>query len=110
MTLVATPRQVLWLQIPNAVATAALVSLIITYMQDSIKGQVGFSTSLLDVLTVAATLLTAGAFRAFSTDHSYLGGFLAAGGASLIGAGLLALAGRMRSAMGQAGGSEKSRA
>jgi SET family sugar efflux transporter-like MFS transporter len=95
MTRVSTPYQVLWLQGPNAVATAALVSLTISYVQDSIKGQVGLSTSLLDVLTVAATLLTAGVFRAFSTDHSYLGGFLAAGGASLIGAGLLALAGRM---------------
>lgn len=95
MTRAASPYQVLWLQGPNAVATAALVSLTITYVQDSIKGQVGLSTSLLDVLTVAATLLTAVLFRAFSTNHSYLNGFLAAGGASLIGAGLLALAGRM---------------
>jgi SET family sugar efflux transporter-like MFS transporter len=95
ITRVSTPYQVLWLQGPNAVATAALVSLTITYVQDSIKGQVGLSTSLLDVLTVAATLLTAGVFRTFSSEHSYLGGFLAAGGACLIGAGLLALAGRM---------------
>jgi len=86
-----TPQQVLWLQIPNAVATAALVSLTISYMQDSIKGQVGLSTSLIDVVTVAATFLTAGAFRLTVSDHSYLGGFAAAGTASLIGVGLLGL-------------------
>lgn len=95
MTFAGNPVQVLWLQIPNAVATAALVSLTISYMQDSIKGQVGLSTSLLDVVTVVAMMLTAGAFRLFSGDHSYIGGFAAAGGASLIGAALVALSTRM---------------
>lgn len=95
MVFATTPAQVLWLQIPNAVATAALVSLTISYMQDSIKGQVGLSTSLIDVVTVAATLLTAGAFRLSSGEHSYLGGFGAAGFACLIGAGLVGLGAKM---------------
>ena len=102
ITRVSTPYQVLWLQGPNAVATAALVSLTITYVQDSIKGQIGLSTSLLDVLTVAATLLTAGTFRLTSGEHTYLGGFAAAGCASLIGAGLVGLGTRM-SRRGQSG-------
>ncbi|NBZ90183.1 hypothetical protein GV832_21725 [Rhodobacteraceae bacterium CYK-10] len=37
MVFARTPAQVLWLQIPNAVATAALVSLTISVMQDTIK-------------------------------------------------------------------------
>jgi SET family sugar efflux transporter-like MFS transporter len=95
MVFATTPAQVLWLQIPNAVATAALVSLTISYMQDSIKGQVGLSTSLIDVVTVAATLLTAGAFRLTSGEHSYLGGFGAASFVCLIGAGLVGLGAKM---------------
>lgn len=95
MAYAATPRDVLWLQIPNAVATAALLSVTISYMQDSIKGQVGLSTSLLDVVTVTSSLLTAGAFRLFSTDHSYLASFAVAGVASLAGSMLLLLGVRM---------------
>lgn len=89
MVFAQTPAQVLWLQIPNAIATAALVSLTISVMQDTIKGQVGLSTSLLDVVTVTASLISAGVFRVFSSDHSYGPGFAAAGALALGGAALI---------------------
>jgi SET family sugar efflux transporter-like MFS transporter len=47
MTQAATPHQVLWLQGLNALATAALVSLTIIYVQGSINGQVGLSCSII---------------------------------------------------------------
>ena len=98
MTFATTPVQVLGLQLPNAVATAALLSLTISYMQDSIKGQVGLSTSLLDVVTVTATLLSALAFRLFSTETSYVSGFAAAGVTAVLGGALLMLAKRLERA------------
>ncbi|MCB1359260.1 MAG: hypothetical protein KDK53_23065, partial [Maritimibacter sp.] len=84
-----TPRDVLWLQIPNAVATATLLGLAISDEQASIKGQVGLSTSIFDVMTVLATTLAAGGFRLFLGEASYLTGFVAAAGSSLLGAALL---------------------
>ena len=84
-----TPLAVLWLQIPNAVATAAVISLTITYMQDTIKGRVGLSTSLLDVVNVASTLLAAALFGLVASRSSYVSGFVAAAVASLAGVGLL---------------------
>ena len=91
---VTTPQAVLWLQIPNAVATAALISLTITYMQDTIKGRVGLSTSLLDVVNVTSTLVAAGLFGLVVSTTSYTTGFIAAGAASLAGAAILAAARR----------------
>lgn len=41
--------EVFWLQPINGIATAALLSVPISYMQDAIKGRVGLSTSLMDV-------------------------------------------------------------
>jgi MFS transporter, SET family, sugar efflux transporter len=55
---------VYWLQGFNAVATAGLMSIPISYMQEAIRGRVGLSTSLLDVSTVASRLIAAGALRA----------------------------------------------
>ena len=75
--------------------TAALLSLTISYLQESIRGQVGLSTSLIDVVTVAATLLTALAFRGVSSDHSYVAGFAVAGAASLIGSLMVGIGGRL---------------
>lgn len=92
MTQVTTPSAVLWLQLPNAVATAALVSLTISYMQDSIKGQVGLSTSLLDVVMVGAMLLTSAIFPLVSREDAYVGGFLAGAAAALAGSALVTLA------------------
>ena len=41
--------EILWLQLLNGPATAALLTIPISYLQDAIKGRVGLSTSLLDV-------------------------------------------------------------
>lgn len=78
--------ELLWLQGLNALGTAGLMSLPISYVQEAIKGRVGLSTSLLDVTFVASSLLTAGAFALFTTANSYLaifdiGAAVAAGGA-----------------------------
>jgi MFS family permease len=53
---------VLWLQLLNGPATAALITIPISYLQDAIKGRVGLSTSLLDVSHVVAGLATAAVF------------------------------------------------
>ncbi len=53
---------VLWLQLLNGPATAALLTIPISYLQDAIKGRVGLSTSLLDVSHVVAALASASLF------------------------------------------------
>lgn len=85
------PATVLWLQLPNAVATAALVSLTITWMQELIRGRVGLSTSMLDVVNIAASLLSAGLFGLVASKASYVAGFQAAAAMALVGALGLAL-------------------
>jgi len=89
VSLATAPATVLWLQLPNAVAVAALISLTITYMQDTIKGRVGLSTSLLDVVNVSATLTAAGLFGLVVSTDSYVAGFVAGAVASTLGAVLL---------------------
>jgi MFS family permease len=84
-------NDVLWLQILNAIATAALLSITISYMQDTIKGRLGLSTSLLDVVTVVASLAAAAVFGLFSTETGYLLVFLVGAALSFAGAGLIAL-------------------
>lgn len=84
-------QAVLWLQGLNAVATAALLSLTISYMQDSIKGRVGLSTSLMDVVTVVSAFMAAAVFALFSSGSSYTAVFVAASVLSLAGAGFIAL-------------------
>lgn len=85
---------VLLLQGINAIATAALVSLNISYVQEAIKGRVGLSTSLIDVMTVIAGFVSAAAFAALASPTSYAGVMLAgaalsAGGAVILGASIL---------------------
>jgi MFS family permease len=53
---------ILWLQLVNGPATAALVSIPISYTQDAIRNRVGLSTSLLDVVRVSAVIAAAGLF------------------------------------------------
>jgi MFS transporter, SET family, sugar efflux transporter len=67
--------EVLWLQILNAIATAALMSIPISYIQEAIKGRVGLSTSLLDVVFVVANLLSAALFAAITTATNFLPAF-----------------------------------
>lgn len=83
--------QVFLLQSLNAIATAALLSITISYMQESIKGRVGLSTSLMDVVTVISTFTAAAAFAALSSQESYITIFVAASILSLVGAGTIAL-------------------
>lgn len=54
--------EVLWLQLLNGPATAGLLTIPISYMQDAVKGRVGLSTSLLDVTHVIAVLVGAALF------------------------------------------------
>lgn len=63
--------EVFWLQAINGVATAALMSIPISYMQDAIKGRVGLSTSLMDVVNIGATLSGAALFGALSAGGDY---------------------------------------
>lgn len=55
-----------WLQLINGPATAALMSIPISYLQDAIKGRVGLSTSLLDVVGVVSALTSAALFGAIT--------------------------------------------
>ncbi|MEZ4630479.1 MAG: MFS transporter [Deinococcales bacterium] len=84
-------REVLWLQGLNAIATAALLSITISYMQESIKGRVGLSTSLMDVLTVVASLISATVFAAISDEQNYIRVFFAASLISFAGAAIIYL-------------------
>lgn len=81
--------EVLWLQGLNAVATAALMAIPISYMQEAIRGRVGLSTSLLDVVGVASGLLAAGIFALATAGGGYqpalvAAALLAAAGATVV--------------------------
>lgn len=80
---------VLWLQGINAVGTAALVSIPISYMQESIRGRVGLSTALFDIVTVVASTAAAGVFVIFSKGEDYIPVMLAAALVTLLGAGAI---------------------
>ena len=54
---------VLWLQLINGPAMAALMSIPMSYMQDAIRGRVGLSTSMLDLVYLVASLSVGGALR-----------------------------------------------
>ncbi|WP_332702566.1 MFS transporter [Devosia sp.] len=62
---------IFWLQGINGIATAALMSVNISYLQDAIKGRVGLSTSLMDVVAISATLLGSAAFGFLSAGADY---------------------------------------
>lgn len=81
---------VLWLQLINGPATAALLSIPISYMQDAIRNRVGLSTSLLDtsrVVAVVASALIFGVLTAERPDYPLL--FVVAAAAALAGAAVL---------------------
>jgi len=83
---------VFWLQILKAIATSALLSITISYMQDAIRGRVGLSTSLLDVAGVASNMAAAGIFAAVLVSGSYLATFVVGGWLSVAGAAILIVA------------------
>ncbi len=85
---------VFWLQGLNGIATAALLSITISYLQDAIKGRVGLSTSLMDVTSISATLLGAFAFGVLSSGGNYQLTLLVAAAISGLGA-LIMLSGNL---------------
>lgn len=87
---------VLWLQLLNGPATASLLTIPISYLQDAIKGRVGLSTSLLDVSHVAAGLASAAVFGALTaTVQNYPLLLVVAAGLSCAGAAILFIAHRV---------------
>ena len=78
----------------NALATSALLSLTIAYMQEAIAGRVGTSTSLMDTVTVLATVLASGIFAVMSGPSGYRAIFPVIAGLSLLGAALIWTKGR----------------
>jgi MFS family permease len=92
MTQVHTVLEVFVLQVPCAVAIAALMSVPISYMQEAIRGRVGLSTSLLDVTIVVSGLLSAGLFGVFAGPDHYFDLFWIAGGLAAAGAVVLMVA------------------
>lgn len=86
---------VLWLQPINAIAVAGLMSIPISYLQEAIRGRVGLSTSLLDVVFVLAGLLSAAIFGFMSGSAGYVPMFWIAGALSAIGAVVLFVAHRV---------------
>lgn len=83
------------LQAINGIAAAALLSVTISYMQDAIKGRVGLSTSLMDVVGIGATLFGATVFGVLSTGGDYRLVLVAAGFIAFFG-GLVMLAGNLK--------------
>jgi len=88
--------EVLWLQLLNGPATAALITIPISYLQDAIKGRVGLSTSLLDVTHVVAAIVSATLFGVLTgTVQNYPQMMVAAAGISAAGAAILFAAHRL---------------
>ncbi|PCJ83068.1 MAG: hypothetical protein COA52_19455 [Hyphomicrobiales bacterium] len=83
---------VLWLQGLNGVSSAALLSITISYMQDAIRGRVGLSTSLMDVVRVISVSVGAGIFGLVSIRYGYLEVFVVAGALAALGGVVLWLA------------------
>lgn len=79
-----------WLLALNGLGTAALMSVNIPYVQDAIKGRVGLSTSLMDVVAVAANLLGAAAFGLLAAGGDYRSTLMVAAGLSVAGAAIMA--------------------
>lgn len=84
--------EVYWLQVPCAVAIAALMSVPLSYMQEAIRGRVGLSTSLLDVTFVVSGMLSAGIFGLVAAPGRYLELLWIAGGLAAVGALVLVVA------------------
>lgn len=82
-------QTVLMLQVVNAVGTAGLMGLTISYVQDAIRGRVGLSTSLIDVVGVVATFATAGLFALLTRPEHYADILYAGGALGVIGAAML---------------------
>ncbi|NTG29936.1 MFS transporter [Agrobacterium rhizogenes] len=78
-------KEVYYLQVMNGVAASALLSITISYIQGAIKGRIGLSTSLIDLVGTSANLSSAVIFGAFSTSENYHTVLMAAASAAGIG-------------------------
>jgi SET family sugar efflux transporter-like MFS transporter len=90
-----------WLLLLNGLGTAALMSVNIPYIQDAIKGRIGLSTSLMDIVAIAANILGAAGFGILAAGGNYRFALVCAAGMSVLGAiimaaGNLARLGRLR--------------
>jgi SET family sugar efflux transporter-like MFS transporter len=74
-----------WLLILNGFATAALMGLNISYVQEAIKGRIGLSTSLLDVIAISANLLGATAFGVLTSGGDYRFALMIGAGVAVLG-------------------------
>ncbi len=83
--------ELFWLLALNGLGTAALMSVNIAYVQDAIKGRVGLSTSLMDVVAIGANLLGAAAFGLLAAGGDYRFALMIAAGISVLGAAIMAL-------------------
>lgn len=81
----ATVMDVLILQVVNGVAASALLSINISYVQDAIKGRIGLSSSLMDVIAILATLGGAALFGTLSVDANYRQVLWAAAASAILG-------------------------
>ena len=79
-----------WLLILNGLGTAALMSINISYIQEAIKGRVGLSTSLMDVVAIAANLFGATAFGVLTSGGDYRFALMVGAGTSIFGAAIMA--------------------
>lgn len=80
-----------WLLLLNGLGTAALMSVNIPYIQDAIKGRIGLSTSLMDIVAIAANLLGAAGFGVLASGGNYRLSLAVAAGLSVLGAAIMAL-------------------
>lgn len=89
-------KEVLVLQILNGVAAAALISVSISYLQEAIPGRLGLSTSLIDVVSIAATFLSGAAFAFVTTSVQYRQVFIVGAAAAFLGILFIGLAYRQQ--------------
>lgn len=80
-----------WLLLLNGLGTAALMSVNIPYVQDAIKGRVGLSTSLMDIVAIAANLMGAAGFGILASGGNYRLALAVAAGLSVVGAVIMAV-------------------
>ncbi|MHA6298862.1 MFS transporter [Devosia sp. CAU 1758] len=79
-----------WLLLLNGLGTAALMSVNIPYIQEAIKGRVGLSTSLMDIVAIGANLLGAAGFGILASGGNYRLALGVAAGLSVAGAAIMA--------------------
>ena len=80
-----------WLLLLNGLGTAAMMSISISYAQDAIKGRVGLSTSLLDLIAISANLLGATGFAILTSGGDYRFALMVAAAVAAAGAVTMAL-------------------